>query len=129
MSEEEPFKAVVIIEAEVTPEWQNKVSEWLVDAGCLYMMAWGINCSDWDSSVDDANLAAFDFQFEEIPEDAFVMTTWHENESLEEVFWFSGSCAMHPSLEIHRTCIVHISLENRATELLKTFREAQHQAP
>lgn len=34
-----PFKAVVIIEDEVTNEWQNKISDWLVESGCKYMMA------------------------------------------------------------------------------------------
>jgi len=36
-----PFKAVLVIEQPFTAEWQSMVSEWLVQAGCLYMMAWG----------------------------------------------------------------------------------------
>ncbi len=118
-----PFKAVVVIETEVTPEWRDQISEWLVRSGCLYMMAWGKRCSDWDTSVDDANLAMFNFG--EIPEDSFVMTTWHENETLEEAFWFSQFCAMHPSVEIQRTYIVHVSPEPRRSAMLNAFSEAQ----
>ena len=49
------FRTVVVVEAEVTSEWREKVSAWLVESGCLYMMAWGRDCSLWDDSVDYAN--------------------------------------------------------------------------
>jgi len=77
-----PFKAVLVIEQQVTSEWQSLVSDWLVQSGCLSMAAWGFDCSSWDDSVDYANLSAFNFG--EIPEDAFVMTTWHADEPLRE---------------------------------------------
>ncbi len=51
------FKALLIVDEEPSADWQNSVSAWLVDQGCLYMMAWGKDCSSWDTSVDDANLA------------------------------------------------------------------------
>jgi hypothetical protein len=123
LDEAAPFKAVVVIDADVTPEWQGQVSDWLVRSGCRYMMAWGKDCSAWDSSVDEANLVKHDFG--EISEDDFVMTTWHANEPLEEAFWFSQFCAMHPSLELDRTYIVHISLESKDAAMLKTYVGAQ----
>jgi hypothetical protein len=118
-----PFKAVVIIEAEVTPDWQTLVSDWLVRSGCRYMMAWGLNCSDWDDSVDYANLDAFDYG--DIPDDASVMTTWHEQWSLQEVFEFSELWARHRSLELERTYLIHISQDESSAQLLKTFRDTQ----
>ena len=57
-----PFKCVVIIDASVSQEWQTKVSKWLVNSGCLYMMAWGNDCSSWDDSVDYANIEQFENQ-------------------------------------------------------------------
>jgi hypothetical protein len=87
------------------------------------MMAWGKDCSAWDSSVDEANLVRFDYG--EIPEDDFVMTTWHADEPLEEAFWFSQFCAMHPSLELEKTYIVHISPEAKEAAMLQTFAAAQ----
>lgn len=119
-----PFKAVVVVDSEVTPEWQAQVSDWLVRSGCRYMLAWGWKCGDWDTSVDLASLAMFDYG--EIPDDDFVMTTWHANESLQETFWFAAGCA-HPSLKLERTYVVHIAPESRATELLKAFRAAQEE--
>lgn len=121
-----PFKAVLVLDCEVTSDWQAQVSEWLVRSGCRYMMAWGRNCSTWDDSVDEANLKIFDYG--EIPEVDFVMTTWHENEPLRETFWFCQHGALHPSVELARTYILHISPQARADELLETFRAAQQEA-
>ena len=107
-----PFRAVVIVEANVAPEWQSLVSNWLVRSGCLYMMAWGDNRSSWDDSVDIANIEQFNF--ESIPEDKFVFTTWHTNEPLEEVFWYSKNNAVHPAVKLERTLLVHIFVKQRA---------------
>ena len=117
-----PFRSVVIIESIVTSEWQNSISDWLVSSGCLYMMAWGFDCSLWDDSVDYSNLKASNF--EEIPEDEFVITTWHDNEPLEEVFWFSKHNATHPSIDIQNTILLHISDSNKEEDLLETYKRA-----
>lgn len=86
-----PYQAVLVVEQKVFSEWQEQVSKWLVDTGCLYMMAWGEGCSSWDDLVDMANIEAYDF--EQIPESGFIMTTWYENEPLSEVFWYSKHSA------------------------------------
>ena len=109
------FRSVVVIEESVTPEWQAQVSNWLVQSGGLFMMAWGKECSTWDNSVDFANLETFNF--ENIPDDKFVYTTWHEDEPLKEVFWFSKHSADHPEIEISSTLVLHISNQNKKTEL------------
>lgn len=117
-----PTRAVVIADAKCSPGWQDQVSEWLLRVGCLYMLAWGPDCSSWDDSVDEANLR--EFEYGHIPEDRFVMTTWHANEPLREVFWFSKNCASHPSVSLQRTVLFHISAEDRAREFLDLYAEA-----
>ena len=117
------FKAILVIDDNVTPEWQTAVSDWLVRSGCRYMMAWGHKCGEWDDSVDYASLRLFDYG--EVPEDDFVMTTWHDKDSLMDTFWFSAHSAMHPSLNLEQTYIIHIAPSERSNELLQTFRDAQ----
>ena len=117
-----PFRVVVVIEEAVTPEWQSQVSTWLVASGCLYMMAWGVNCSSWDDSVDLANLAAFGYG--DIPEDKFVMTTWHEGESLKDVYRFSKESAIHPAVEIDNILLLHISKSNIEKVFLAEYASA-----
>lgn len=103
----QPFRAVVAAEVMVSPDWMSTVSEWLVDGGCLFAMAWGLQGTDWDTAIDEANLEKHEFG--EIPENRFVMTSWHDDESLGEVFWFCKNLAHHPSVDLRATLILHIS--------------------
>lgn len=86
------------------------------------MLAWGAGCSQWDDSVDMANLEVFDYG--DIPEESDAMTTWHADEPLAECMWFAKNCAMHPLVEIERTIIVHIGTQAREKELLAAYAEA-----
>lgn len=117
-----PFKAIVIIEDEVNSEWQNKISDWLVDSGCKYMMAWGLECSSWDDSVDWACIAKHDY--EEMPKDQFVMTTWHENETLNEVFFYAKNCALHDIVQLDNLMVLNISTSNKENEFREIYRDA-----
>ena len=102
----------MLIEQEVSEAWQDEVSDWIVRSGCLYMMAWGRDCGSWDDSVDYATLRKFDFG--EMPDDDFVMTTWHEDDTLEDVFDYNLLCAFHPTVELSLLTILHIApYENR----------------
>lgn len=85
-------------------------------------MAWGKNCSSWDDSVDEASIDLF-FPAES-PDDKFVMTTWHERESLEDVFWFAKNGAIHPTVRLERTVLVHISLHDMERFFQETYDAA-----
>ena len=117
-----PMRVVLIADSEVSSEWQSLASTWLVQSGCLYMMAWGNSCSSWDDSVDMANLE--EFKFGPIPEERFVMTTWHTDEPLREVFWFAKNNAFHTTVQLERTILLHIAAEDRGQELLASYAEA-----
>jgi hypothetical protein len=114
-----PNRTVVIIEQDVTAEWQAEVSKWIVDSGCLYMMAWGQDCLSWDDSVDYANLDEFDYG--DIPDDRFVMTTWHNNEPIEEVFWYCRYAAHHSEMDLPNVYIIHIAPASRKEAMLKAY--------
>lgn len=116
------FRALVMIESEVSALWQNTVSDWLVRSGCLQMMAWGIGCSSWDDSVDWANIEHF--ADGDIPEESFVLTSWHENQSLREVMHFCKHFADHPFAELRSTLLLHIAHEPREEEICSLYREA-----
>lgn len=118
-----PFKAVLVLDQAVPAEWQSRVSEWLVSSGCLYMMAWGVGCSSWDDSVDWANLSAA--SFDEIHDDKFVMTTWHEHESLSETLWFAAHTAFHPRVPLDDLIIIDIGPDERKTQVLAAYSAAQ----
>jgi hypothetical protein len=121
-----PFRAVIVSEVAAAPEWQNRVAEWLLEKGCLYVVAWGIECEAWHDAVDWAHLEAFDYG--DIPDDKFVMTTWHANEPLGEALWFAAHCASHPEVELRETAIIHVAREPREAEILATYAESQSSA-
>ncbi len=119
IAEMKPFLAILVIEESSTPAWRELVSKWLVKSGCIYMMAWGIDCNEWDTSVDWANIEQFNYG--EIPEDELVVTTWHENESLRDVFWQARNSAQHACVEFSNAVILHISKENKEQEYLALY--------
>jgi hypothetical protein len=56
------------------------------------------------AAFDCANLEVFDFG--DIPNSEFVMTTWHENESLQEDFWFAKEAAHHPTVKLDNILVL-----------------------
>jgi hypothetical protein len=117
-----PFRAVVLVRETVTNDWRNRVSDWLVAAGCLYVLAWGKDCSVWDDSVDWANIDAFDSK--PIPPEHFVMTTWHEDETIEEVFWSATHCAEHPTVALQSDLILDIASANHEVDTIHAWAGA-----
>ncbi|MEZ5892904.1 MAG: hypothetical protein R3C58_07145 [Parvularculaceae bacterium] len=116
------FSAVVIIECDITAKWRALVSRWLVRNGCLFMMAWGRECALWDESVDYANIDQFGGKV--IPEENYVYTTWHDDEELEEVFWFSRYAAQHPVAKLENILLVDISPVARERKMIDAFESA-----
>lgn len=119
-----PFRAIVVLDGEYGGKWQNMVSNWLVYSGCLYMMAWGPDCSSWDDSVDFAIIEKH--LPNEVPDEAFVMTTWHDKETLEEVFWYAqfGAALSYADAAIEHTLIVHVGRVDREAEFLALYQES-----
>jgi hypothetical protein len=118
-----PFRAVIVADQSVDADWRALVTGWLVRSGCLYAVAWGTDCEAWHDDIDEALLVAFDFN--DIPENRHVMTTWHNDEPLSEAFWFAGFCARHPTVELDQTLIVHIAPKAREIEMHRAYAEAQ----
>lgn len=118
-----PYRAVLIAEQPVSQVWRDEVASWLVESGCLYFIAWGVDCEAWHDTVDCTVLEAFDFG--EVPDDKFVMTTWHDKEPLSEALWFAGNCASHPDIDLEKTLIVHVAPDERAAATLKLYIDSQ----
>jgi hypothetical protein len=117
-----PFKCVIIIQSPPSIEWQASVSDWLVASGCLFIMAWGEGCSSWDDSVDYANIDAWNGQ--EIPDDSFVMTTWHDDEPLSDVLGFARVAAHQGLVDTPICLLIDIGVENRRDQMLRDYEQA-----
>lgn len=122
LTELAPFMAVVVIDDDSDEMWRWEVARWLVDSGCRYMLAWGKECESWREAVDDAALEAVDY--DDVPPEQAVLATAHEEEELDEVFWFARHRASHPALRFNTALILHVAALGRPDELLAQFAEA-----
>ena len=68
----------------VTPGEQTELSRAIATSGCRYALCRGVGCSSWDDSLDEASVVA---EIDGRPQ-PFLMTTWHEDEPLEDVLEF-----------------------------------------
>ncbi len=116
------FKAVLLIEAEVAEMTMWEISRTLIASGCKYALAWGKDCESWHDAIDDAYLEATNY--EDVPDEQRVMTTWHADEELSEVFWFARHRAIHPAHELRDILILHIADAPRREELEAGLRDA-----
>ena len=91
-----PFEArefvawVIAEDAALNGEEMYQISLSLVEAGCRFAVCSGIECSIWDDAIDYAAMEIFPDT--EHGEGTLVMTSWHENENLEEIANFVTHC-------------------------------------
>jgi hypothetical protein len=117
-----PFLAIVVIEESVEPAWREKVSHWLVDSGCRYLMSWGADKSAWDEAVDLANIAQFNRG--DIPMDEMVLSVEHGNGALEQFFKEAKATVMQDCADFNNSILLHIFRENKEKEYLTLYSRA-----
>lgn len=116
------FKAVLIADAEVAEMTMWETARTLIESGCLVALAWGADAERWKEALDDAHLEATNY--EDVPDEQRVLVTSHEDEDLEEVFWFARHRAAHPAHELRDTLLLHIADAPRREELEALFNDA-----
>lgn len=113
------FKCLILIEREVGADYRSEVSKALVKTGCLHSLAWGNDCSAWDDSVDMAFLEARNLG--DYPKDKFVMTTWHEDETLEEVVEFAKHCTDYSETKLVDILVLDFAHDERSELIEKLY--------
>ena len=119
LQQTEPTRFVLIVEDTTSQQYKVAVARALVRGNCLYFMAWGSECEAWHDAVDSANCEVF--EFEPIPDEHFIATTWHGDEPLSDVFWFAKNNAFHPSVDLTRTMLLHVSHVPQERKLLAEY--------
>lgn len=86
---------LIVVDASISDDERDTLSGEIIGQGCRYAVCTGHQCSKWDDSIDLAYLATSpDFS---PPDERFVMTTWHEDEPLEDVIHFFRCCTAFDS--------------------------------
>ncbi|WP_414859549.1 hypothetical protein [Piscinibacterium candidicorallinum] len=113
----------MIEESSPSDAWRDAMAQTLVSTGCRYMMAWGPNASVWDDAVDGACIERNGDLDADDP--AFVMTTWHDSESMNDVFEYCKQFATHVALSpTSPTYIIHVSDTENRDALLAQYERA-----
>lgn len=106
-----PYILVIAIHSQnVEKEWCNQCCDWIVKSEqCYWALAWGYACSIWDDALDWSYLEFCNYKLSD-EEDYQLMTTWHENETLENVIEFAESISINTLSEqkINQIVILNI---------------------
>jgi hypothetical protein len=103
----------------VDPAWRGEVAKWVVESGALSVMTWGQDCEEWHDDVDHMLLSEFDYA--EVPDERFIMTSWHDGEPLRDVFFFARLCAFHPTIDLPILTIVDVTEKARSAAILGLY--------
>lgn len=92
-----PYLAVLWIFEGVKGQWQQNVSEWLIDTGCLYVLAWkgGVGGDSWIESLSEASKNAV--ARGQFAASHSLVTACYEYVALGEVIKFAEHEAVHPT--------------------------------
>lgn len=85
------------------------------------MMAWGQEASSWDDAMDWASLERSKHVVD-AESDELILTTWHDDEPLSEVFEFATRLAKHPSLKLHDQLVLHLAEQPDSERVLAPAR-------
>jgi hypothetical protein len=70
----------------------------LIDQGMVYLCTWGPGCNRVHDIFDEVEI-----ERDVSTDDAFLMTTWHEDEGLDDALWFAVVTAL-PAEGYIETC-------------------------
>ena len=108
---QEPYILVIAIHSDsVSNEWRNICCDWIVKSEqCYWALAWGHECSIWDDALDWSYLEFCNYDLPE-DDDYNLMTTWHEDQTLDEVIEFAESVVVNtlPQQDIYQIIVLNI---------------------
>ena len=97
----------------------HRLAAKLLKNGAVYFCAWGPGCERVHDLIDDAILI-----FESDPtEDNVILTTWHDDESLEEALFFLF-CASWPAADYIDRCGSALVIVSGSSEWAEVCRVA-----
>lgn len=108
---QKPYILVIAIHSDsVSNEWRNICCDWIVKSEqCYWALAWGHECSIWDDALDWSYLEFCNYDLPE-DDDYNLMTTWHEDQTLDEVIEFAESVVVNtlPQQDLYQIIVLNI---------------------
>ena len=118
-----PYPALVWATVPVRDEDRHRIAAALVATHCRYAVCGGVDCEMWHDAVDWAAIEQ-DLLAEE-PEAPPIMTTWHQDESEDDVAHFFAHATTAGAHEFG-SCLVLLIGPDEQTEKLLAERVTAH---
>lgn len=101
--------------ADILPKQRRCLCGELVALRPRWFVAAGYDCEKWHDTFDQALISQFAPDYI-VPEDLMVLTSWHGNEPIEEVLFFTLFCGLPDDLGVHRYAILILGPASPDTE-------------
>ncbi len=116
------FVSLIVCDADAIPSEENaKCAQALLRAGCVYFCCWGPGCERVHDIVDGQYLIESGYSVRE--DESVVMTTWHDDVSLEEAAWFAINVAF-PDDRFFDECKAVVAVCIGSAEWAETIKTA-----
>ena len=87
---------------------RSAIAKALLESGCRYAVCCGHNCEAWHDAVDAAFVEAHLDDRDDVRDAAFVMTTWHDGESPDDVAFFFVLNANFEDHSFRQYLVLHV---------------------
>jgi len=102
---------------------RSAIARKLLESGCRYAVCGGQNCEAWHDAID-IEYVEMDLERFDAPEDIpFVMTTWHDAESPDDVAFFFVQNTNFDAHDFRRYLVLHIGTGPTRDELDAAVRQ------
>ena len=118
--EEDYALLLVIASPQVSCEQRNHITSDIVTSRCQYALTFGHDCEVWHDAIDES---CFDDGMEV---ERFLMTTWHEDEPIEDAIDFLWWNTFYEGFESERLAVVLIGADDELKRAIR-MRLANHQ--
>jgi hypothetical protein len=101
----------------------GNIANWALAQGAVYLCAWGPDCERVHDIIDEVLVA----RNPDATDEDVIMTTWHDDETLEEALWFAVNSA-YPAGVYEGTCetLLAITVGNKdwGSQIAKILSES-----
>jgi hypothetical protein len=101
---------------------RHDVATALIESGCRYVVCGGKDCEAWH---DDTDMACAVLEVESSQEIPFVMTTWHTDESVEDVVFFAFNLTNFDEHDFRKYLVLMVGHDPSEQNHIETLIQAE----